>query len=328
MCWLSVSPSFFRNFAMPSKCDPNADFILVRALASGASIVKAAQMAGVSERTVHRKLNEPSFRQCLADVRWQIFDGSIGQLVAASREACDNLRELLKSPSDHVRLNACRLILTHVVKLKSEMENERRLSDIEAELNGPDGSARFYMESDPNDESEWADGVRNDPASTADYEVTGERQDSTPSAATSATRPAATSAPINQAPQSAVRTPENPAKSCQPTVATSRGESPEPVRRGASDSSAADRKVSTSSTPSAPKPAATSAPINQATQPAVGTPENPDKSCQPTPKPPYEARGPREFTDTGRRLTQAERVRELRQMVQEMKEQERKAKGG
>jgi hypothetical protein len=310
----SDSLSFFRSLVMPSKCDPKVDFLLVRALASGASIVEAARMVGVSERTVHRKLNEPSFRQCLADVRWQIFDGSIGQLVAASREACDNLRELLKSPSDHVRLNACRLILTQVVKLKTEMENERRLSDIEAELNSPGGSARFFMESDPDDVSAEAENPDNScqPPIDPDRQASSSTTPPTP-------KPAAAAAPVHQAPQSAVNTPENPDKSCQPAATPVRQADPATVRRGSPDTV---RQASASTTPPNPKPTAATAPVHQASQSAVNTPENPDKSCQPPDKLPHRVERQPALTDAGRRVTQAELLKRVKQQVHEQKQQE------
>ena len=56
----------------------NADNKVILALACGATIESAARQSGVSETTIYRRLNEPSFQLRLREVQADILNRTAG----------------------------------------------------------------------------------------------------------------------------------------------------------------------------------------------------------------------------------------------------------
>ena len=90
---------------------------LVLALARGLTVRLAAEEAGLSERTVHRRLDDPEFRRRVVAVRGELMRRAGGLLSDVTPQAVDVLRELLKSDADTTRLAAARTILQQSVAL-------------------------------------------------------------------------------------------------------------------------------------------------------------------------------------------------------------------
>jgi hypothetical protein len=61
------------------------DQLLVSTLARGESIVRAARMSGVSERTVHRRLNEPEFQAQIKSTRSMMVDSASSGIAGHER---------------------------------------------------------------------------------------------------------------------------------------------------------------------------------------------------------------------------------------------------
>ena len=114
----------------------NADPVLIAALAGGATNLDAAQQAGVSEKTVYRRLADAEFRQQVADARAELIARAVGALADASATAATTLRTLLEAESESVRLGAARSILELATRLRASEEFERRLATLE---HGQDG---------------------------------------------------------------------------------------------------------------------------------------------------------------------------------------------
>src|SRR5689334_22084195 len=113
----------------------NADNKLLMALACGATIESAARQAGVSESTVQRRLDDPTFRQQLQTLRADMIQRTAGALTAASTESVRTLLELQKpSAPPAVRLGAARSILEIGIKLREAADLEARLSAMEQQL--------------------------------------------------------------------------------------------------------------------------------------------------------------------------------------------------
>jgi hypothetical protein len=108
---------------------------LLVALASGATIKRAAKVAGVSVATVMRRMDEEDFRRELARLRSEMVDRAIGRLAASMAAASTTLRRLLRASSETVRLGASRAIVELYVRAKEAGELEERLSELEALLN-------------------------------------------------------------------------------------------------------------------------------------------------------------------------------------------------
>ena len=121
-----------------------ADDALVLALACGLSAKQAAEQAGVSPATVYRRLQDPAFQARAEELRHEMLTRAAAMLTAAGVESVRTLADLLKSSyAPAVRLNAARSILDLGVKLRSLVELEGRLLDLEdrAKQSPPEATA-------------------------------------------------------------------------------------------------------------------------------------------------------------------------------------------
>jgi phage terminase small subunit len=106
--------------------------ILIANLAAGDSIREAAAKAGVSERTAHRRMKDPAFRQSINETWSELVREAVGRLGDAATHAANVLRELLNADSETVRLSAARSILDHTVRLSEFASVDQRLSHLES----------------------------------------------------------------------------------------------------------------------------------------------------------------------------------------------------
>jgi hypothetical protein len=114
----------------------DADDVLVAALAAGCTKLEAARLAGVGERTVYRRLDDPQFRRRIEQARAELVSQTVGRLTDASTAAVTTLRALLDAESENVRLGASRAILELGRKLRESEELERRLAVLEERAAG------------------------------------------------------------------------------------------------------------------------------------------------------------------------------------------------
>jgi hypothetical protein len=120
---------------MASNAQKKSEDALLMALACGATVEAAARQCGLSDRTVHRRLSDPGFRQRLQQVRSDLVQRTTGALTAASTEAVRTLLELQKGPTPAaVRLGAARSVLEIGLKLREAAAVEERMAEMEHEL--------------------------------------------------------------------------------------------------------------------------------------------------------------------------------------------------
>ncbi len=113
----------------------NADEALLLALACGATVENAARSAGVSLRTVYRRLAEPAFRTRLQGARSEMVQRATGMLTAAALEAVKTLLVLQQaSVPAAVRLGAARAVLEIGAKLREVADLEARLAALEQQV--------------------------------------------------------------------------------------------------------------------------------------------------------------------------------------------------
>jgi hypothetical protein len=112
----------------------DVDAVLLTALACGATVEVAAQKAGVSVSTVHRRLKHPGFKQNLRHAQGEMVHRTAGTLTAAATEAVRALLDLLKTGTPTVRLGAARTILEVGAKLRESADLEERVAEIEQRL--------------------------------------------------------------------------------------------------------------------------------------------------------------------------------------------------
>ena len=117
------------------------------ALAGGATVQDAARQAGVSERTVYRRLDDAEFRQAVMEARAELVARAVAMLAEAGTEAVTTLRALLEEPTPPaVRLGAARAVLELGTKLRESEELEQRLATLEDQLaaDEPRGGGRQW----------------------------------------------------------------------------------------------------------------------------------------------------------------------------------------
>jgi hypothetical protein len=115
----------------------DADELLVAALAAGLPIEGtggAAERAGVSPSTARRRLAEPAFAARVRDAREALVAQAYGRLTDALAGALDVLRGLLASPSERVRLDAAKAVLSHTLDARDRLLVSRELEELKAKL--------------------------------------------------------------------------------------------------------------------------------------------------------------------------------------------------
>lgn len=120
------------------------DAALVVALAGGAIPRDAATAASVSERTVWRRLADPSFRRCVLEARAELVNRSLGRLSDAAVKASDALVALLDCTDERARHAAAKTILDYALPMQDRFTQQaatlrptRELSLEEAILAAP-----------------------------------------------------------------------------------------------------------------------------------------------------------------------------------------------
>jgi len=110
------------------------DSELILSLASGRTVKEAAELAGIGERTAHRRLDDPEYCRRIQDARAEMMTQAMGKLADASIEAVETLVRLLRAKSETVRLGASRAILEAGPRLRELTELETRLAELERRI--------------------------------------------------------------------------------------------------------------------------------------------------------------------------------------------------
>jgi hypothetical protein len=116
----------------------NADCVLLAALAAGQTVEVAAVKAGVSSKTVHRRLNNPAFLTQLQAARSEMVRRMVGRLTTASAKAISALQGLLKASNEHVRLGAAVKIIELGGRLRDSADLAERVAALERQVKGQD----------------------------------------------------------------------------------------------------------------------------------------------------------------------------------------------
>lgn len=125
---------------MPRPKKHRGDEQLVAALTCGATQENAARQAGVSLRTVHRRLADPEFRRALQTFRADIVQRTAGALTAAGLEFVKTLVGLVSAGvPPATRLGAARSGLEIGMKLREHSDMEQRLGQLERDFEAEKG---------------------------------------------------------------------------------------------------------------------------------------------------------------------------------------------
>jgi hypothetical protein len=107
---------------------------LLTALAAGSPVGQAAKAAGLSPRTVYRRLAEPGFRSRLATARDELASEALSELAGCASEAVATLRRLLLANNEHVQLGAARTLLDQLLRLREALALAERVATLERRL--------------------------------------------------------------------------------------------------------------------------------------------------------------------------------------------------
>lgn len=133
------SPKAPATSAGPSATAPRGrrrrrgDTIVQASLAGGDTVAQAAGKAQLSERTIYRRLQDPSFQRCIEDLRAEMLQRAAALLIAAVLLATKTLLDLQDStvPAS-VRRRASRDIIELGRTLREMTILEKRLAALEA----------------------------------------------------------------------------------------------------------------------------------------------------------------------------------------------------
>ncbi len=104
---------------------------MLAALAAGHSNPEAGKIAGLSSKTVQRRLADPLFRAELDDVKLQIVQQTAASLSDAATSAVAALKILLASRDEWVQLRAASAILDVAIKYRETLDLSERLVALE-----------------------------------------------------------------------------------------------------------------------------------------------------------------------------------------------------
>lgn len=109
----------------------------IAALLSAKDILSAAQQAGVSERQLHRWLNDDQpFQAALRDAEGQAIDNAVRRLTGATNSALNVVMVVMLDPkvAASTRLRAAISVLEQMMKLRELNNMEQRIARLEEQL--------------------------------------------------------------------------------------------------------------------------------------------------------------------------------------------------
>jgi hypothetical protein len=111
------------------------DAALLAELAAGRTLTDAAATAGISMRTAIRRMQDAGFQRQLRDAQAETIGRAVARLGAASAAAVAVLASMLAPDKpDVIRVRAATGILDQLVRLRSAVELEQRVADLEQRL--------------------------------------------------------------------------------------------------------------------------------------------------------------------------------------------------
>lgn len=108
-----------------------ADTQIIVGIVEGLTRAETAGRAGISERTLRRRLKDPSVLHAIAEARVQIHEQVMGRLQHLAFKAVDQFGSVMDSGRDAARISASRAVLDQIVSFQGALDSAR-LSAMEA----------------------------------------------------------------------------------------------------------------------------------------------------------------------------------------------------
>lgn len=108
----------------------------VTALITQPSIKAAAAYTGVTEKTMHKWLNDPEFSRRVQQAQLEVMQGVTKSIVNSGTQAIATLVEIMNDADNPAgaRVTAARTVLDNTLKIFELQTIERRIEAIEKEL--------------------------------------------------------------------------------------------------------------------------------------------------------------------------------------------------
>jgi hypothetical protein len=120
----------------------NADWLLVVAVAQGRPVAEAAAAAGISERTVYRRLTDPAFQLRVDEVQGAALRQAVGVLAEGQVEGAWRLRKLAAEGPPAVQERAARGLLEAYPRLRNVQDRLEHNLEVQASsVRGRGGSS-------------------------------------------------------------------------------------------------------------------------------------------------------------------------------------------
>ena len=102
------------------------DDLIVAGVVSGQSRSEVARAAGISPRTLRRRLSDPAIVRDIADARLAMHEQLAARLAQLAMSAVDELQSIVTSgETDHARIAASRVVLDQLGSQSRSLETAR-----------------------------------------------------------------------------------------------------------------------------------------------------------------------------------------------------------
>jgi len=98
---------------------------IVAGVLEGLDRAQIAERAGISERTLRRRLGDPDIIASIADARLLLHGQVVGQLQHLAFTAIEEVTNLLHLGEDRVKVAAAKLVLDQLVSQKTALDDGR-----------------------------------------------------------------------------------------------------------------------------------------------------------------------------------------------------------
>src|SRR5436305_1874677 len=114
-----------------------ADELLALGLAQGQTVSDAARAAGISERTAHRRLDDPAFNQRVDQLRSLMIARALGGMSALLADAVEAVKRNLACGIPGVEVRAAQVLIQECLRVREQVELDRRLRALEEAAASP-----------------------------------------------------------------------------------------------------------------------------------------------------------------------------------------------
>ena len=104
------------------------------ALMTSATMLEAARVAGISDRTLRRWMQEDEFRQALQARQSEVLAHSTRRLAALTEQAVTTLADGMESTAAPENVNAANSVFKNLILMRDSTDFESRLNALEAKL--------------------------------------------------------------------------------------------------------------------------------------------------------------------------------------------------